>query len=197
MMGARTWPTESCPVRWQVIFPINCFNYHVNMATNLAFAGLLVFSVSALAAPPGQAPISMNSLLEKQSDRVHMISDGSAGGGGQDRQREDILVQVVDASGPVGNAKCTLTNDKGEWSMTAPDTVSVLRSKGDLTITCSSHGYSAGTLVVGATSTEIQRPSFRFEGDSDEDADQLITVPYYNASVTIKLLSEATTPAAQ
>jgi hypothetical protein len=176
---------------------MNWTNDHIDMVTKRIIAGLLVFSVSALAVASGQAPVSMNSLLERQPDKVHTISDGSTGGGGQDRQREDISVQVVDAGGPVGNAKCKLTNDKGEWSTTAPDTVSVLRSKSDLTITCSRNGYSDGTLVVGATSIQIQKPHFRFEGDSDEDSDQLITVPYYDASVTIKLLSEATTPASQ
>jgi hypothetical protein len=184
-------------LRWQVSLPNNYANDQMDMLTNLTIASLLVFSVSAFATPSGQAPISLNGLLEKQSDRVHMISDGSAGGGGQDRQREDISVQVVDASGPVADAKCKLTNDKGEWSTTAPDTVSILRSKGDLTITCSRNGYSDSTLVVGAASTQIPKPRFRFEGDSDEDAEQEITVPYYNASVTIKLLSEAATSGSQ
>jgi hypothetical protein len=165
------------------------------MTAKLTIAGLLMFSVPVLAAPPEQAPNNLNSLLEMQGGRVHMLSDGSTGGGGQDRQREDISVQVVDASGPVENAKCKLANDQGEWSMKAPDTVTILRSKGDLTITCSRDGYSTSVLVVGAGSTQIQKPTFRFEGDSDEDAEQTITVPYYNAALTIKLVSEATTPA--
>ncbi|WP_118178622.1 hypothetical protein [Paraburkholderia phosphatilytica] len=157
-----------------------------------------MISLPAFAAPPsGQAPVSLNTLLGAQSDKVHMISDGSAGGGGQDRQREDISLQVVDANGPVGKAKCKLSNDRGDWSATAPDTVTILRSKGDLTITCPRSGYGDSTLVVAAGSTEIQQRRFRFEGDSDEDVDQPITVPYYNASLTVKLPSEAATPASQ
>ena len=64
-----------------------------------------MISLPAFAAPPsGQAPVSLNTLLGAQPGKVHMISDGSAGGGGQDRQREDISLQVVDANGPVGEA---------------------------------------------------------------------------------------------
>jgi hypothetical protein len=148
----------------------------------ILFAILSTISISAFA---GQPAMDGTALVE--TGKAHMISDASTGGGGEDRRREVLAIQVTDASGPVAGAKCTLTNDKGDWSTTAPDTVKVLRSAGDLTIVCSKEGYNAHTLVVSAGSTQIQPEHFRFQADSDDASDDPITVPYYNATITMSL----------
>ncbi|OXC75477.1 hypothetical protein [Caballeronia sordidicola] len=124
---------------------------------------------------------------------AHVISDANVGGGGEDRRREELTLQVTDASGQPISAKCALTNDKGDWSTTAPGTVKVLRSAGDLTIACSKDGSNMHTLVVSAGTTQIQPKHFQFQGDSDSDEDA-ITVPYYNAALPLNL---AGAPASQ
>ncbi len=149
----------------------------------ILFALLSTISISAFAT---QQAITGTNLLG--TGKAHVISDANSGGsgGGQDRRRENLSIQITDSHGPATGAKCTLTNDKGNWSTTAPDTVSVLRSAGDLTIVCSKEGYNAYTLVLSPGTTQVQPPHFRFSSDSD-DSDDAVTVPYYNVTITLNL----------
>jgi hypothetical protein len=150
-----------------------------------------MISISAFA----RDPFVSDSDLSK-SGRTHDISDARAGGGGEDKHRELMSVQVTDTSGPATGATCSLTNDKGEWSTTAPGKVEVLRSTADLTIVCSKEGYNAETLVISPASMQIQPKRFRFQGDSDT-SDDLLTVPYYDATVTLHLTAAVTPSSAR
>jgi|ERR1700744_608255 hypothetical protein len=152
----------------------------------ILLAFLSTISLSAFAAQPA---ITGSNLVA--TGKTHVISDASSGGGGEDRRREVLSVQVVDGNGLATSAKCTLTNDKGDWSTTAPGTVTVLRSAGDLTVVCSKDGNDTHTLVVSAGTTQIQPKHFRFQADSD-DSDDPITVPYYTATVTLNLTAAGT-----
>jgi hypothetical protein len=125
--------------------------------------------------------------------KTHVISDASSGGGGEDRRREELSLKVVDGTGQATSAKCDLTNDKGNWSTTAPGTVTVLRSAADLTVVCAKDGIAPHTLVVSAGTTQIQPKHFRFQADSD-DSDDAITVPYYTATLTLTLTAASTPP---
>jgi hypothetical protein len=52
----------------------------------------------------------------------------------------------------VEGAKCTLTNDKGSWYVTAPGSVTVQKSYGDMVVTCKKKGIPTGisTVVSGS-----------------------------------------------
>jgi hypothetical protein len=152
----------------------------------ILLALLSTISISAFAA---QQAITDTNLVG--TGKAHLISDASLGGGGQDRRREILSIQVTDANGPATGAKCTLTNDKGNWSTKAPDTVTVLRSAGDLTIVCSKDGYNAHTVVISAGTAQIQPQHFRFQSDSGDDSDDAITVPCYNSTITLNLAAAA------
>jgi hypothetical protein len=148
----------------------------------ILIALLATISISAFAAKPPS--ITGSDLIENGNARV--ISDGTSGGGGEDRNREVLSVQVIDAKGLDTSAKCNITNDKGSWSTTAPGSVTVLRSEGDLTIACSKDGENTQTLIVSAGTTQIEPKHFRFQADSD-GSDDPVTVPYYNASIRLSL----------
>ncbi|MGA7776715.1 MAG: hypothetical protein WCA85_03255 [Paraburkholderia sp.] len=106
--------------------------------------------------------------------------------GGENRDRETLSISVVDANGPVADAKCILTNAKGDWSLTAPDSVEVRRSDSDLQIKCEKPGYAPVVTTIKASKTQIPRPQFHFAaGGDDGDQDAMITVPQYAASITV------------
>ena len=156
----------------------------------LLVALLSIVSISALAREPF---LSSSDLYT--TGKTHEISDARAGGGGEDPHRELVALQVTDENGQLTSAKCTLANDKGYWSTTAPDTVKVIRSAGDLTIVCSKDGTDAHTLVISAGTTQVQPKHFHFQGDSD-DSDDPVTVPYYNATITMSLATAVAAPPA-
>lgn len=148
----------------------------------ITLALLSAISISAFAAQP------MNSITNQiDNGKAHLISDAKAGGGGEDRRREELSLEVTDGVGHATSANCTLTNDKGNWTATAPGTVTILRSAGDLTVVCSKDGDAPHTLIVSAGTTQIQPRHFQFQGDSD-DSDDAITVPYYTAALTVNLV---------
>lgn len=163
--------------------PDNPASRVIDSMKKILFALLSTISISAFAT---QQALTGTDLMG--SGKAHVISDASSGGsgGGQDRRREDLSIQITDSHGPATGAKCTLANDKGNWSTTAPDTVKVLRSAGDLTIVCSKEGDNPLTMVLSAGTTQVQPPHFRFSSDSD-DAEDAVTVPYYNATITLNL----------
>jgi hypothetical protein len=107
--------------------------------------------------------------------------------GGQDQRREEMAIAVVDASGPVTGAKCSLTNDKGNWTVAAPDTVRITRSKSDLKIECLKDGYNAVSGVLNASTTQITPKHFQFSAESGGDDGGPVTVPQYAPAVTVTL----------
>jgi hypothetical protein len=113
----------------------------------------------------------------------------NANNGGENRDRETLSIAVVDSNGPVADAKCSLTNSKGDWTVTAPDNVDVRRSDSDLQIKCEKTGYDPVSTTIKASKTQIPRPQFHFAagGTGDDDEDAMITVPQYTPSITVTL----------
>lgn len=114
--------------------------------------------------------------------------------GGTNKDRETLSITPVDANGPIADAKCILTNAKGDWSLTAPDSVDVRRSDSDLQIKCEKPGYEPVVTTVKASTTEVPRPQFHFGTDAGGDGDEsaTITVPQYAASITVTFNSSKT-----
>jgi hypothetical protein len=143
------------------------------------------FAIYAAAATTG----TLNTLSNVNTVNVTGANGGQDGG--QDQNREELSVAVVDNAGPVTGAKCTLSNDKGDWSVTAPDTVTVRRSKSDLKIECVKPGYNPAEGVLQASTTQITPKHFEFGtdagGDGSDDERPLITVPQYAPAITVTL----------
>lgn len=140
----------------------------------------LLFSIYAFAGNVG-APSSLQS-----ATAVIVTGATNNNNGGENKDRETLSISAVDANGPVADAKCILTNAKGDWSITAPDNVDVRRSDSDLQIKCEKPGYAAAVTTIKATKTQIPRPQFHFAaGGDDDDQDAMITVPQYSAAITV------------
>jgi len=60
---------------------------------------------------------------------------------------QPLSVKTKNKSGtPVVEAKCTLKNEKGEWSVVTPNTVSVQKAGGNLAVNCKKPGLADGNV---------------------------------------------------
>ncbi|MEW6342162.1 MAG: hypothetical protein RXR20_06205 [Paraburkholderia sp.] len=133
---------------------------------------------------------NVNNTALQGANTVNVTGASNANNGGANKDHETLAIAVVDGNGPVADAKCVLTNAKGDWSVTAPDSVDVRRSDSDLQIKCEKPGYDPVSTTIKASKTEIPRPQFHFAaGGGDEDEDATITVPQYAPSITVTLSS--------
>lgn len=67
---------------------------------------------------------------------------------------QTLSVSTVSTNGnPISKANCDLTNDKGNWYVVTPGTVTVHRSYGALSVKCKKNGYQDG-LVSSSSSTK-------------------------------------------
>lgn len=123
----------------------------------------------------------------RSATTVNVTGATSHNDGGANKDHETLFIATVDGNGPVADAKCTLTNAKGDWSLTAPDDVDVHRSSSDLQIKCEKTGYDPVVTTIKATRTQIPRPAFHFAADSSggDDEDPMITVPQYDPNITV------------
>jgi hypothetical protein len=142
-------------------------------------------SLSSIYAFAGNVANSETAL--QSANTVNVTGASNSNNGGAKKDRETVSISAVDANGPVADAKCVLTNSKGDWSLTAPDSVEVRRSESDLQIKCEKSGYEAVTTTIKASKTQIPRPQFHFAagGSGDDDEDAMITVPQYAPSTTV------------
>src|ERR1700733_7219261 len=138
-------------------------------------ATVSLISLGAFAGNVGGASSNLQS-----ANTVNVTGASNSNNGGEKKDRETLSIAAVDSNGPVADAKCVLTNSKGDWSLTAPDSVEVRRSDSDLQIKCEKAGYDPVTTTIKASKTEIPRPQFHFAaGGSGDDDDAMITVPQY------------------
>jgi hypothetical protein len=128
-----------------------------------------------------------NSDSALQSANTVNVTGASNFNGGTSKERETVSVTAVDSNGPVADAKCILTNAKGDWSLAAPGNVDVRRSDSDLQIKCEKSGYEPVVTTIKASKTQIPRPQFHFAagGSGDDDQDTMITVPQYASPITV------------
>jgi hypothetical protein len=160
-------------------------------------SALAVLSLPTLAAPI--AGTEMGTGFNAVSKVNVTGANGGNNAGGTDKNREELTVAVLDGAKPVAGAKCTLTNAKGDWSLSAPDTVKVKRSDSDLQIKCEAPGYESITQALKASTTQVPRPQFKFSADAGgagDDDNSEITVPSYTANITITLAAKSPPQAA-
>ena len=154
-------------------------------------AGLMVVTLPALAGSVAGTEIGNNF---NGMSTVNVTGANGGNAGGVDKNREELSVAVLDSGKPVAGAKCTLTNAKGDWSLTAPDTVKVKRSDTNLQVKCEAPGYDTLVQTIQASTTQIPRPQFRFSTDSGGDGgdgDAMITVPNYRSQIMVTLVKPA------
>ncbi|PWQ96438.1 hypothetical protein DKT75_10535 [Leucothrix arctica] len=60
-------------------------------------------------------------------------------------QPVEVTTKTV-AGQAVSDAKCTLQNEKGQWEVTTPNTVSVHKASGNLMVNCKKQGHPEGKL---------------------------------------------------
>jgi len=153
--------------------------------TSIIAAAACVFSMQAFAAGvmPGTEMGQNFNAVQQQN-----VTGATNPGGGVNKDREELHLSTADGNGPVADAKCTLTNAKGDWSLTTPDTVKVKRSDSDLQIKCEKPGYDAAVTTLKASTIQIPHQQFHFAADGGGDGDEqpaTITVPQYDSAVTI------------
>lgn len=67
-------------------------------------------------------------------------------------QNQPLSVETRLKGSPISGASCTMLNDKGQWFVTTPGTVTVQRSYNDLSVSCDAAGAAKGiTMVKSAT----------------------------------------------
>ena len=111
-------------------------------------ATLSLSSIYAFAGNVGNSETALQS-----ANTVNVTGASNSNNGGARKDRETVSISTVDSNGPVADAKCILTNSKGDWSVTAPDSVDVRRSDSDLQIKCEKSGYDPVTTTIKASKT--------------------------------------------
>jgi hypothetical protein len=155
---------------------------------------LIAGAMAACALPAFAAPVSAIQTHDLSGTGVVDVTGANGGNnGGQDKNREAITISVVDGVTPVA-AKCTLTNEHGDWSLNAPDTVTVRRASSALQVKCLADGYAPAETSIEAANIKIPKPHFHFStdagGDGDDNGDgseAMITVPNYRSNITVVL----------
>ena len=56
--------------------------------------------------------------------------------------------QPVSVSSNVNGAKCTLTNEKGSWTLQTPGSAIVTNSRENLAVRCDKNGYESSVVSV-------------------------------------------------
>lgn len=68
---------------------------------------------------------------------------------------QPVSVQTIHENKEVGNVGCTLTNDAGKWFVTAPGTVTVHKSTGDMAVDCQKDSLSGRETVVSKSNGSV------------------------------------------
>lgn len=164
-------------------------NRVVPMAASTLIAGLVATTLSLPVQAGAIGAAESNGF--GQTSVVNVTGANGGNNGGADKSRETITVSVMDGSTAVP-AKCTLTNEHGDWSLSTPDTVTVRRSSTDLQIKCEAPGYAPVQETLKAATIKIPKPQFHFSTDAggdgdDDDVQPMISVPNYASNITVVL----------
>ena len=64
---------------------------------------------------------------------------------------QPVIVETHLQGAPYSGAHCTLTNGKGQWTVTTPDSVSIHRAYGNLAVNCVAEVLQGSTSISSAT----------------------------------------------
>jgi hypothetical protein len=148
----------------------------------VGFAAFALISVAAIAGTTTAGSVPVRALSEQDliATGAPVVDQGEGFGKG-----ESATKQTLSLSANVEGVKCTVSNDKGSWSVVTPATVDVERSADDLKVTCSKDGYETVAGVLHSAPTEIEVKHFSWT--SDEDAHK--TVQAYAPGLDVSMKS--------
>lgn len=99
----------------------------------------------------------------------------------------------VEAAAPNGDnvvgANCKLVNDKGNWFVNTPGTVTVQRSYNDLNISCTKDGHGPGVTAVKSSTKAMAAGNIIFGGPIGAGVDAATGAAFDYPSL-IKVLME-------
>ena len=79
-------------------------------------------------------------------------------------QNQSLSVATRSATGPVVGASCKLTNNKGEWFVTTPGSVTVHRSFQNLAVRCEKESQEPGLMSVPSSTKGMAFGNILFGG---------------------------------
>jgi hypothetical protein len=103
----------------------------------------------------------------------------------EDRRTEKVALSATVGGEELAGVKCTVSNDKGTWSLVTPGSVNVTRSAHDLSVSCEKDGYVTVAGVLDSKPTAIATKHFDWVSTEDARA----VVPAYNPLVTVSMKS--------
>lgn len=120
-----------------------------------------------------------------------LMSTGCASIVSGQNQSLSVLAQKSGTDTP--GAKCSLTNDKGAWYVTAPGSVTVRRSYNDLLVNCAVDGTDPGILTVKSSTKGMAFGNILFGGVIGAGVDMSTGAAYdYPDVITVQLGKVAT-----
>lgn len=146
---------------------------------SLALVSFAAFAYQNNGVTAGGTQVRILSEQDLVATGIPVVEKGGFG------QGESPTKQVLSLSSDVQGVKCTVSNDKGSWSVVTPASVEVQRSKADLNVKCEKDGYETVAGVVHSAPTEIEAKHFSWT--SDEDARK--TVQAYAPDLNVSLKS--------
>ena len=112
-----------------------------------------------------------------------------------DGSTQVVSVKTIADGTDVAGAACTLRNNKGEWYLTTPGTVSVHRSYDDINVKCAKDGYIANVGTVSSSTRGMTFGNILFGGLIGAGVDMGTGAAYDYPSPIVVQLHPATTSA--
>jgi hypothetical protein len=135
----------------------------------------------------------------KFANRISTLALLLAGLGGcasiVDGSTQVVSVKSVQGGTDIIGANCTLSNNKGSWFMTTPNSAAVHRSIEDLAVTCTKDGFAPGTETVKSTTKAMAFGNILFGGLIGVGTDMATGAAYDYPQLITVTLPPATSPA--
>lgn len=103
-------------------------------------------------------------------------------------QNQPLSIVTQKSGTEAPGAKCSLTNDKGAWYVTAPGSVTVRRSYNDLMVNCALDGTDPGIVTVKSSTKGMAFGNILFGGVIGAGVDMSTGAAYdYPDVITVQL----------
>lgn len=110
---------------------------------------------------------------------------------------ETVTVQTTSNTGPLQAAQCDLSNHKGDWIVTTPETVNVHRGSEPLEVKCTKSGYQEADEAVQADTSGAVYGNIILGGGLGATVDTVNGAAWkYPKSITVSMNPAPVAPAA-
>jgi len=102
---------------------------------------------------------------------------------------QSLSVETVAPDGDdVIGANCKLGNDKGNWTVNTPGTITVVRSYKDLNVYCTKDGFGQGSIAVQSSTQTMAAGNILFGGPIGAGVDAATGAAFdYPSSIKVLL----------